>query len=100
MFEWVSDELEQRTSLGRLASRGTVRLVLKQAGLEPASVSVAQMEVVLLRLMPKALTARHVPDVDDLCGALARDMRRVDHAPSSADPHDVFRRLGGDEDDS
>ena len=37
-FDWVCAQLEERSSLDRLEARGTVRLALKQAGLEPRHV--------------------------------------------------------------
>ena len=47
VFDRTCDELEQRTTLDRLAARGTVRIALKSAGLEVTSVDAAQMGVVL-----------------------------------------------------
>ena len=38
-FEWVSQELERITSLERLEARGTLRLVLKKAGLDASGVT-------------------------------------------------------------
>ena len=43
-FEWTCNELEERCSLDRLEARGTVRLALKQAGLEARSVTPEQMK--------------------------------------------------------
>ena len=38
-FEWLCEQLETHTSLDRLEARGTVRLTLKEAGLEASRVS-------------------------------------------------------------
>lgn len=102
VFDWVSQELERRTAMRLIEARGTVRLVLKQAGLEAATVTATQMQVVLIRLMPKALAARHVDDAEALCGELARHVHdaTVDQPAPAESAYDVFRRLGRDEDKS
>ena len=97
VFSWVSDALERRTALKRIEARGTVRLVLKEAGLEPGSVSVREMEVVLDRLMPAALTKRKVPDADEVCVALMRELAEQQNLSARESAYDVFKRLGGDE---
>ena len=45
-FGWLCNELERVTTLNRLEARGTVRIALKQAGLESRSVTPDQMRVV------------------------------------------------------
>lgn len=99
VFAWVSDALERHTDFKRIEARGTVRLVLRQAGLEPESVTVEQMDVVLERLLPDALRSRRVEDAREVCAELARGLgafaaRSNTDAGESA--YDVFRRLGGD----
>ena len=96
-FEWVCNELEQRTSLDRLEARGTVRLALKQAGLEPRSVTTEQMKVVLEKVLPSELDSRGVEEHAAVCAALASGVESVasDAAPSPDSPDEVFRRLGG-----
>lgn len=99
IFEWVSSELEKRTSLSRLEARGTVRLVLKHAGLDPHSVSAHQMQVVVERLLSGALGKRRVEDADHLCRALGVDLRAfAQQSPElPADTaYDVFERLDSD----
>ncbi len=54
-FEWLCDELETKTTLDRLEARGTVRIALKQAGLEATSATAAQIAVVLTRILPEEL---------------------------------------------
>lgn len=96
VFEWLSGALEKHTSLSRLESRGTVRLVLKNAGLEPASVRAHQMQVVLERMLPGALKKRGVEDADTLCWELASELRARGPSltdPSADTPSDVFERL-------
>lgn len=98
-FEWLCAELEARTSLSRLEARGTVRLVLKDVGLDPSSVSSHQMAVVLQRLLAPALAKRKVEDADELCQLLARQvaelgLERPDTGEDTA--YDLFDRLESD----
>jgi hypothetical protein len=99
VFERVCAALERESGLRRIEARGTVRLVLKEAGLEPKRVTPEQMAVVLERLMPEALSVRKVADAEAVCTALVddvRDMARDEH-PAVASAYDVFRRLGRDD---
>jgi hypothetical protein len=96
IFDWVSRELERRTALSRLEARGTLRLVLKHAGLDPTSVSAHQMLVVVERLLPSALSKRKVDSADSLCRVLVDDLRTYAMNAPQADTetaYDVFERL-------
>ncbi len=95
VFEWVSGELESRAGLSRLEARGTVRLLLKDAGLDPNTVRPHQMQVVVSRLMPSALKKRGVQGADGLCHALTDDLLARKHTPDAAaeTAYDVFERL-------
>lgn len=100
IFDWLCFELEQCTPLDRLESRGTVRLALKQAGLEARTVRPDQLKVVIERVLPCELAARGIEDATPLCAAMAQSCER--EAPARADsnapetPDQVFRRIGGD----
>ena len=98
IFDYVAGRLEDSTSLESLEARGTLRIALKEAGLDAKSVLVAQMSVVLKRVMPLELEARGVPDAIRICARIADDIeaeadRWVDDTGNA--PEDVFRRLGG-----
>lgn len=97
-FEWLSAELERRTALSRLEARGTVRLVLKEAGLESSHVTTTQLGVVVTRLLPTALARRGVVEAAALCDKLAIDLRAFARTvPATTDPtYAVFERLGND----
>jgi hypothetical protein len=86
VFDRVCEELERRTSLDRLASRGTVRLALKSAGLDVASVDAAQMGVVLRKLLPAELAHRGIDGAAALCESLSETIAgvRVDTARDRA----------------
>jgi hypothetical protein len=95
-FEWLCEELEKATTLDRLAVRGTVRIVLKQAGLEATSVTGDQLAVVLARVLPGELTGRGIEDACGVCQQIAARLQEIPAAPiSHATPEAVFERLGG-----
>jgi len=93
-FSFTCEELERSTSLDRIEARGTVRIALKEAGLEASSVSPHQMRVVLKELMSAALEKRGVEGAAGLCSAIANGLASlpVDAAPDA--PESVFARLG------
>jgi hypothetical protein len=93
-FEWVCEEVERATLLDRLEARGTVRIALRNAGLEAASVRPDQMGVVLERVLPGELSLRQVEDAAVLCQRLAKAVVGIDAEGSDDSPEEVFRRLG------
>jgi len=97
VFEFVAGELEKRTPLKRIEARGTLRLVLKQAGLEPRSTKGSQMAVVLRKLMPAALAKRKVDDAEARCEQIALALSGQTGLDGGESAYDHFRRLGRDE---
>ena len=95
LFDSVALALEEATRLDRLATRGTVRLALKQAGLDAADVDPDQMAVVLRTLLPPELDARGVAEGAAICETIAARVGELDGAesPTGDRPEDVFRRL-------
>jgi hypothetical protein len=94
----VSQELELITSLERLEARGTLRLVLKKAGLDASEVTSKQMEVVIRELLPGELQSRGVEETDDACERLLRGLTAAnlsDSGTPAESPEEVFQRLGG-----
>ncbi len=99
LFDLAAERLEQRTSLDRLEARGTLRLALKQAGLEPQSLTLEQLEVVFERILPGELQNRGVDDAAALCDAVMKEVASSPEAAASdrsGSVDEVFRRLGGD----
>ena len=94
-FDRVCEELEHTTSLDRIQCRGTVRLALKDAGLDPARVQPREMVVVLQRVLPAALEARGVDGAVALCEQVARGIATLAAAPEGDSPDAIFKRLGG-----
>lgn len=95
-FDFACNELERGTSLQRLEARGTVRLALKDAGLEARSVSALQMSAVMTQLMPKELHNRGVENAEPICRAIASALASLPDDGVAVDtPESVFQRLGG-----
>ena len=93
-FAWTCSQIERVTTLSELVARGTVRLALKQAGLEAQSVSGDVMAIVLREILPRELAARAVANAPKLCGEIAQRIRAQNFAGGDA-VLDVFQRLGG-----
>jgi hypothetical protein len=97
LFDLAAENLERTTDMDRLAARGTLRIALKEAGLDAHKLTLPQLRAVFERLMPKELDARGVSDAAATCEAamdeIARSADAIDIA-SSASPDDVFKRLG------
>ncbi len=94
-FDFVCGELERETSLDRLEARGTVRLALKQAGLEARSVTPDQIGVVVEKLLPTELEARGIENGAGLCGRIRTGLAGVSAGDTGETPDAVFQRLGG-----
>ena len=94
-FEFACNQLETKTSLDRLAARGTVRIALKQAGLEARSITPEQMAVVVQKILPTELGSRGIDGADEVCQGILSGLSRVERGPLSETPDAVFKRLGG-----
>ena len=94
-FDFVCSELEARTELDRLAARGTVRLALKQAGLEARSVTPDQMKVVLDKVLPEELDSRGIEGGAGVCSELQGGLASIEGGATPETPDAVFKRLGG-----
>jgi len=95
-FEWLCDALESSTELDRLAARGTVRIAMKQSGLEPNAATADQIRVVLDRVLPGELGNRGIDGAEGVCSQIAARVGDIPaEAPTSDSPEAVFERLGG-----
>jgi hypothetical protein len=98
IFEFVTQDLEDRSDLDKLEARGTVRLALKASGLDAQSVTSAQMLVMIEKVLPGELQSRGVANADGVCDAMAIALKGVsieNTGRGATQPEDVFRRLGG-----
>ncbi len=94
-FTYVCETLEASTSLDRLEARGTVRLALKESGLEARTVTPKLMSVMVDKVLPKDLESRGVSDVETLCADLKTGLSEMESEPAAEEARDIFRRLGG-----
>jgi len=98
-FEWLCTALEESTTLERLEARGTIRIALKEAGLEPRTVTPSELRVVVQKILPRELRNRGVQNEAALCDRLVSGLQVLERqpgAPSADTPDAIFRRLGGE----
>ena len=95
-FMVVCDHLERATSLERPAARGTVRLALKEAGLDAETITPDQMSIVTEKVLPAELQALRIADVDGHCQSIRARLKRLQRGDARATPEAVFERLAGD----
>ena len=96
IFDLVADELERRTDLAKLEARGTVRLALREAGLDARSVTLDQMRVMLEKVMPKEMNTRGIENSEEICRAIQDAVSgsgAAVAAPEGESPEAIFRRL-------
>lgn len=93
-FEAACAGLEQSGALDRLAARGTIRIVLKKAGLEPQTVMAHELGVVVAALLPAELSTRGVSEADSVCASIGRALERIENRPGPETPEAIFARLG------
>ena len=94
-FDHACESLERLTQLSRLEARGTMRIALKEAGLDPASVKAAQLNVVAERILPGELAARGITDAEPICEQLRSELAAIQDSDTGDTPEAVFARLGG-----
>ncbi len=95
VFDFVCVELESRTDLDRIEARGTVRLALREAGLEARTVNREQMSVVVTRVLKAELDSRGVSDGASVCSEIDVLLAGLQAESSLDTPEAVFERLGG-----
>ena len=97
LFSFVADQLESCTPLDRLESRGTLRIVLKNAGLDVKSATQEQYCVALERVLPGELESRGVAEAPAIGAALVEKVQSVpaDRWEVSRDVDKIFDRLAG-----
>ena len=98
LFDIAAEKLGECSGMDRLAARGTLRLALKQAGLEANNLMIRQLRAVFEKLMPKELEARGVTDAVARCktaiDAIDCVAKETDLSTSSS-TDEIFERLGG-----
>ena len=94
-FDFVCGRLEEASQLGRLEVRGTVRIALKQAGLDARSATPEQLAVVVAKILPAELVARGVEGHEAICSAIRTGLASLAPTSQADTPDAVFERLGG-----
>ncbi len=97
LFDVAAERLEASTEIERLAARGTLRLALKEGGLDSQNLTIPQLRVVFEKLMPTELKARGVPDAAATCKTIMNEIARAASETERAaanSPDDIFKRLG------
>ena len=96
-FDKACTLLENLTELSRLEARGTIRIALKQSGLEPSSVVASELSVVVREILPQEIHSRGILDAPQICAEIISGLARLGDAPRGETPESVFSRLGGGE---
>jgi hypothetical protein len=94
-FTLVCEELQRRTALDRLEARGTVRIALKQAGLDPGAVTPREMSVVLEKILPEQLRSRGVASPESVCREFGGSLSALPKEEQGETPDRIFARLAG-----
>jgi hypothetical protein len=98
LFDIAAERLEEGTEMDRLEARGTLRLALKEAGLDVQNLSIPQLQAVFEKLMPRELEARGVADAAATCKAVMKEIANAastTELKASNSPDEIFKRLGG-----
>jgi hypothetical protein len=97
LFDIVAERLEFHTNFSRLEARGTLRIAIKDAGLNAQNLTLRQLEAVLEKLMPGELERRRVEDAVAICNIVMGEVTRIagpGDTVSTSSADEVFRRLG------
>jgi hypothetical protein len=97
LFSFVADHLEECTPLDRLESRGTLRIMLKDSGLDPKTVTSKQFCVIFKSVAPGELESRGVAEAQAICTALIEKIESepADRWEASHSVDKIFDRLAG-----
>ena len=90
VFEKTCELLEQHTSFTRLQSRGTIRLILKEARLVPETVEKGEMLELLKTKLASELEKRGVSEGAGVAEQLVAAVERTKFADTA---YDVFKKI-------
>jgi len=96
VFEWACELLERESGMTRIQARGTMRLVLSDAGLDVSTLTAGQLRVVASKLLAPALKARAILDPERISERMTIVPPDLEAAPASQreSPESIFKRLG------
>lgn len=94
-FDWLGDCITRHTTLSRTESRGMLRVVLRDCGLQADTVSLSQLAVVVTRALGPALTRVKVAVPEQVCARVLQELQHAHAgAPRGQDAADVFGLMG------
>lgn len=76
-FQTACELLEQLTIMTRAEARGTVRITLKEAGVDPCLATPAEISRTLETALPAVLRTCRIGDPERICARIVRDLGRV-----------------------
>jgi hypothetical protein len=93
-YDTAQQVLEAAAGMERWAARGAIQLALMDGGFEAGSVTVAEMEVVVDKLLAKQLQTQKVDDVPGICAKIRTALGGIGDAAGKETPDRIFQRLG------
>lgn len=95
LFDAAAACLAEHAELSPAEARGTLRLVLRSAGLRPSLLTRAKLTIVLERILPRRLPGHDLASATHICTALVDDLARLPEGDGAATPESLFNRLNG-----
>src|SRR5262245_20700556 len=94
IFELLCEHVEREAKLSRLEARGTVRLLLKDVGLDAQQVTKGAALLAVDRFLEQALRVRRVADPEGVKAKVLQALRETTlEGPSNDDPEAIFGRI-------
>jgi|1185.fasta_scaffold546437_1 hypothetical protein len=94
IFELVCESVESEGKLSRLEARGTVRLMLKEVGLDAQQVGKGAAMLAVDRFLEQALRVRRVPEPEKVKARVLQALRDSTlEGPDGDDPAAIFGRI-------
>jgi hypothetical protein len=94
VFEWVAGRLQTATRWSAMEARGTLRLALKEMGVDPRFVTKREMLAVLRTRLNRALEARRYSDARQLCAWFEEELTHATFEREVESPEAIFQRFG------
>lgn len=93
VFSWAAEQLEVLSKMTRLQARGTLRRLLKDAGLDGETLTRTEWQQVARKMLANALRKQGITAVDDLVKNLSNIPEKIGMTNSDS-ALEIFRRLG------
>jgi len=77
VFDLAAEQIEQKTMLDRLQARGTLRIAVRDAGLDAKTVSAQALARVITTKLPHELQVRGVEDAEAVCLSIGELLLRA-----------------------